>query len=156
MNWNPENADPAVGSYMPALRWVLERTTGAILELGGGYFSSPLVHEEFHSGRAAITYEYDAEWAHELGLRFDQPITQHFDQLAEMDWDIVLIDCEGWNRLPFFVALKPRADTFIIHDSQDPWIPEEAMRGFRYRYDFDDNPRTTMLSRTIDVAKFGG
>lgn len=156
VDWTPETADPAVGSFMPALRWVCERTTGPILELGGGYFSTPYLHELFKAGRPVVTYEFDMKWARELGMRFDQPITPHFDTVAPLDWSVVLIDCEGWNRQPFFNQLAPLTGTFVIHDSQDPWIdPATFPPDFIYRRDVDENPRTTLLSRTVDVREFG-
>jgi hypothetical protein len=151
MTWEPETANPAVGSFMPYLRWAVERTTGPVLELGGGYFSSPYLHELFTGGRPACTYEYDPKWAHELGLRFNQPITSHFDTVAPLEWDVVLVDCEGWNRREFLEALRAKTQVFVVHDSQDPWVPEEVLGSFTYRLDVDIDPRTTLVSNVIDV-----
>lgn len=158
MKWEPENADPAVGTFMPALRWVVERTDGPILELGGGYFSTPYLHEQTPE-RLVVTYEgWSSEWMKLLAQRFMSPRHVFISDMKDCltyGWSVVLVDCEGWNRLPFFRLWKTIGDTFVIHDSQDPWIPEEELRGFEYRYDFDDNPRTTLLSRTLDVREFG-
>jgi hypothetical protein len=148
--WEPEHADPNVGSFMPAFRWVVERTDGPILELGGGYFSTPFLAEQHRSGRLVCTYEFDASWAEQLRARFPHRIT---DVLPQGHWSVVLVDCEGWSRLPYFRALAPRADVFVVHDSQDPWIPEGEYERYTYRADLDENPRTTVVSSLLDVRE---
>lgn len=148
MNWEPNQADPAVGSFLPALRWVCEHTDGPILELGGGYFSTPYLNELFKQGRPVTTYEFDPEWASELRYRFNHRIT---DELPYGHWSVVLVDNEGWNREPYFKALAPRTDVFVVHDSQDPWIDDGLFARYFYRRDLGDNPRTTVVSDLLDV-----
>ena len=151
MNWEPENANPVVGSFLPWLKWALTQTSGPVLELGGGYFSSPVVHEAFKFGRSAVTYEYDPVWAHVLSERFTQPITPDFELVADLEWDVVLVDCEGWNRLAFVEALRPRTKVFVIHDSQDPWVPDTVLDSFQFRADRELDPRTTLVSDVLDI-----
>lgn len=148
MNWQPETADPNVGSFLPALEWVCERTDGPILELGGGYFSTPYLASWHERGRLVATYEFDASWAEELRDRFHHRIT---DILPGGHWSVVLVDCEGWSRKPYFQALEPRTDVFVIHDSQDPWIPDGFYDRYAYRKDTGDNPRTTIISNLLNV-----
>lgn len=152
MKWDPESAHQEYGSFMSGLKWAVEETSGPVLELGGGYFSTPYLHELFVGGRKVITYEFDLTWANELGKRFNQPITTHFDQVLGLDWDVVLIDCEGWNRLKFLEGLRALTRVFVIHDSQDHWIPEEVLGSFFHRYDYDSDPRTTLVSDVLDVT----
>lgn len=151
MNWDPGSANPAVGSFMPWFEWALERTTGPVLELGGGYFSSPAVHRAYKSGREAWTYEYDEAWAVELRQRFSQPVVTDFAELPNIEWDVVLVDGEGWNRWLFLDSLRPLTLLFVVHDSQDPWIPEEVLSSFKYRTNRETDPRTTLVSDTLDV-----
>lgn len=148
MNWEPEQADPAVGSFLPALEWVCERTDGPILELGGGYFSTPYLASWHARGRMVVTYEFDPSWAEELRDRFQHRIT---DTLPQGHWAVALIDCEGWSREPYFKALQYRTEVFVVHDSQDDWIPAHLLDRYRYRRDLDENPRTTVVSDLLDV-----
>ena len=153
MNWDPGSANLAVGSFMPWFEWAVERTAGPVLELGGGYFSSPLVSGLWNAGRQAYTYEYDPEWAAELRQRFKQPIRQDFNDLPSLEWDVVLIDCEGWNRWLFFDELRPRTRVFVVHDSQDPWIPADVFTSFKYHTNREEDPRTTLVSDVLDVRR---
>lgn len=141
---------------MPALQWACENTTGPILELGGGYFSTPFLHSLALDQRDVLTYEYDPHWRQELEERFESlfhKITGEFIDAAWRPWSVVLIDCEGWSRVPFFKALRQYAGVMCIHDSQDDWIPEELLASYRYRKDFGEEPRTTLLSDTVDVTR---
>lgn len=151
MNWDPESANPVTGSHLPWFEWACSVTDGAVLELGGGYYSTPLVASLSKAGRRVCTYEYDPEWAAELRQRFDHLIVGDFPDIPERSWDVVLIDCEGWNRYPFLDDLRASARIFVIHDSQDHWIGASVLNSFEYRVDREKDPRTTLVSDTFDL-----
>lgn len=148
MKWEPENAGADYGTFMPGLVWAVENTQGPILELGGGYHSTPYL-----AGlpRQLWTHEHDIDWLLVLKQQFTHPIVAEFESLPKKGWSVVLVDGYGWTRQEQFDALD--AEVFVIHDTQDPWITEESMNKFAYRYDFGDVPRTTLLSNTMDVAR---
>jgi hypothetical protein len=152
VKWEPETADPKVGSFMPGLRWAVEHTTGPILELGAGYFSTPYL---WGTLRPVVTYEHDSEWATLIeenvpGL-FATLVTE-FEDVPVQNWAVVLVDGYGWDRARLFEQLKPRTTVFVVHDTQDPWVPENAMVSFAYRFDFDEDPRTTVVSNVRPVV----
>lgn len=134
---------------MTGLRWAVDHTEGPILELGAGYFSTPYLAE---SGRKVLTYEYLEEWRHLFEDRFPHiTITGDEQEIPLTRWAVVLIDCEGWERQNFFNRLCGKTDVFVIHDTQDNWITD--LSGFKYRYDYDENPQTTLLSDVVDVRE---
>lgn len=143
---------------MPGLRWVIERTAGPVLELGAGYFSTPYLHTLKNARGMVVSYEYDPAWAREVERIYgavNHWVVTDFDLIPLRAWGVVLIDCEGWNRQRFFNELAPRTMTFVLHDTQDPWIDEVTIpRDFIFRHDFGDSPRTTLVSRALDVTKF--
>ena len=152
MKWEPEKADSAVGSFLPGLQWAVEATTGPILELGAGYFSTQYL---WATGRPVVTYEHDPEWAELIrenvpGL-FAELVTD-FEDVPIQDWAVVLVDGYGWTRLELFDAVAPRTEILVCHDTQDPWVPEEVLNSFKYRFDFDENPRTTLVSNIQPVG----
>src|SRR5687768_2331676 len=117
MKWEPESADPSVGSFMPGLIWAVEHTSEAILELGAGYFSTTYLATL--SGRDIISYEWDTTWAEAVKEQF--PHLNVVSELPEGRFSVVLVDCEGWNRLDFLRILRWRTQIFVLHDSQDHW-----------------------------------
>lgn len=158
MKWDPGTPDPAVGSFMPGLRWAVEHTAGPVLELGTGYFSTPYLAGL--QGRRVASYEYDPEFAADVRQEFPGLcVAEKFEDVPSLPWSVVLVDCEGWNRAPFFAALLPEAPgaTFVIHDSQDPWIEEKLLQHFQYRHSFGGpgEPRTTLVSAVLDVRRCG-
>ena len=152
MKWEPDKADPKVGSFMPGLVWAVDHTEGPILELGAGYFSTPYL---WGTGRPVVTYEHDPEWATLIEANvpgFFTTLVTDFQDVPEQDWAVVLVDGYGWDRQKFFDALVERTGVFVVHDTQDPWISEEAMSQFKYRFDFGEDPRTTILSQVLPIA----
>ncbi len=50
------------GSHIPILVTVLNHTNGDILELGSGYYSTPVIHQYASKDRNVITVESDGKW----------------------------------------------------------------------------------------------
>lgn len=152
MKWEPEGANPDYGSFMPGLEWAVQKTTGPILELGAGYFSTPYLHA---LQRTIITYEYDPDFADQVEALFGGEghwVISTFDEVPDIPFSVVLLDCEGWSRQKFFDRVRARTEVFVVHDTQDPWVKWEP---FKYQHSFGENPRTTLLSETLDVAVCG-
>lgn len=148
MRWEPETADPKVGSFLPYLKWAVQNTRGPILELGSGYFSTTYLAS---TGRELVTYEFDPVWAEAVREEFSHKVVTDFARVPLLRWAVALVDCEGWSRHKFFRNVE--ANVFVLHDSQDPWIPESAFAKFVYRADFDQDPRTTLVSNILDVRQ---
>lgn len=126
MNVITEAEQMAWGSHQPALMECIAKTTGAVLELGIGYFSTPLLHHYCEaSGRTLVSVEADAEWYksfrhYESGMH--TLILAEYDdiipKLAQRPWSVVLIDNSpgGARRAKDFTTLWPNSEYVVIHD----------------------------------------
>lgn len=153
MTWPIGRADERVGSFMPWLRAAVVATEGPILELGAGHFSTPYLAEfASQTDREFWTYEYDSEWA-EAARKVSPNIAEKPSEIPDRQWSVVLVDCEGWARRAFVYKLRPRTDIFVIHDTQDAWVPEDVLATFQYRFDSDEEPRTSVVSDFNEISK---
>ena len=157
MNFTPDYR--RWGTHLPLLRWAVENTSGAVLELGAGNYSTPYLSSVAKRGRSVMTVEYDYGWRmaseekyasanHEF--RYHMPMQGLFD--------VVLVDQGPKRRRGSIEYLRPRVRYFVVHDTE----PEEEMRyelapvleSFRYRFDdrLEDMPQTTIVSDTDEIA----
>jgi hypothetical protein len=151
VTWPIGRADPAVGSFLPWLIAAAAATDGPILELGAGHFSTPwLASYAAETKREVWTYEYDSVWA-EAARRINPNVAEKPSEIPDRQWSVVLVDCEGWTRRAFVYKLRARTEVFVIHDSQDPWVPEDVLASFQYRVDSEDEPRTSVVSDSSDI-----
>lgn len=149
-------------THIPVLLACLRRTTGPILELGSGWFSTPILNA-FAVGRLARTVEADPRWFPVVApVCTHQPATKHDHQIvfvpdyqqAPVDdhlWSVVLIDHEPPARRGVDVArLHGKCQLLIAHDSQhDAYGYGPAFERFKYRFTFDRLvPWTTVVSDT--------
>jgi predicted O-methyltransferase YrrM len=154
-------------THFPVLIKLAQMTTGPILELGSGIFSTPLLHWLcFRDKRRLLTIEsykhyldfankFKTDW-HEV--RFLDP---RKEPVIEENFSIVFIDhspkkprTRGSDALLF----KDKAAFIVLHDAgedghkkygYDILYPE-----FKYRYDWKGCwPATTVLSNKQDISK---
>lgn len=118
------------GSHLPALAACLARSTGPVLELGGGHFSTPFLHAFcISSGRPLITVETDATWKMRFadcleiqGHEFmDGPYRKVIDELVGylgIRFGVAFIDQSpgGQERAISFQKLAPASDYVVVHD----------------------------------------
>jgi len=137
----------------------IQATDGAVLEMGSGFFSTPLLHwlcAERH--RLLITYEDNLEyfnfanrfksWNHRV--RF----TPDWNIKIDRHYSVALIDQTTKYRASVALALKDSVDYIILHDSQaeDHYKYHRLWGHFKYRYDYKDHyPWTTVLSNFNDL-----
>ncbi len=134
-------------THMPTLLACLQHTSGPVLELGSGWFSTPVL-SAFATDRLVRTVETDRDW-HGLVSRIctNQPITPHRHQIvfvpdyeeapiSDQDWAIVLLDHEPPPRRGVdALRLRDRCRLMIGHDSQHPaYGYAEAFDTFKYRF----------------------
>ena len=156
---------PHWGSFQPILIEIMRKTSGDVLELGMGSFSTPLLHSLcLDMERNLVSYENDKVYC-DMHKNFRKPHhTIHFVK----DWNDVNISDRAWSVA--FVDHKPaerrkeevrklanNTQYVLIHDSQ----PEED-RFYKYseiyplfKYKFDYNkiiPQTTVLSNFEDLS----
>ena len=162
------NVSLAYGTHLPCLIKAFEKTTGNILELGTGLFSTPylrymcILHD-----RKLTSYENYKEW-YDFILKYYKLNNNHdlyfIDEYKnapiDRSWDIVLIDqTPDSSRTEEIIRLKDRAKYIIIHDanpSNDKVTHYSKIYPlFKYRTDWiGDNNRATVLSNIVSLEDF--
>lgn len=154
-------------THFPALIKAMQNTTGTIIELGTGLFSTPLLHWlNFDSGRKVVSFESYKHY-YDFAKGFE---TENHKIVFIKDWDdlpleskygVVFIDhsipgrahTRGDDALKF----KDIADLVVLHDAgadSNPKYGYEAIYPqFKYRWDWNGcYPSTTVLSNVIDIS----
>lgn len=160
----PRHFKPSDGSHLPILVKLVMMTDGPILELGTGFFSTPMLHWLCaEKRRKLVSYDssekfievaknYIADF-HEIHLVADWSkinISEH--------WSIVLVDhAPGQQRKVEMARVANNADYVIVHDSEprnDKYYHySEVAPLYKYRYDYDKvYPHTSVFSNIKDLS----
>lgn len=163
------NVSIRYSTFLPILMEVVNRTSGDVLELGGGVFSTPVLHWMCETKkRNLLTVENDKKW-----IRFLQQYyrTDHhkflyvddWDQAEDAinkEWDVVLVDhSPSERRIEEIKKLANRAKFIVAHDSQ-PWKDHQYQYStiyplFKYKLDFNIvDYQTVLLSNFVDLKDF--
>lgn len=125
----PDNTYDALawGSHLPALLGCLGATSGRVLELGVGHFSTPALHAYCGAAkRDLVSLESNVAWFQYFASKFE--LKNHVFRLAEFEetgyskcrtcWSVALIDNSpgGERRKKDFAALLPVSDFVVVHD----------------------------------------
>jgi len=157
--------NPAWGSHMPVLVKIMEISSGPVLELGMGAFSTPLLHMLcFNKGRKLHSYEGDQRYFDMHGnfrSDFHQiDFAEDWDKIniEDTQWGVAFVDHEANRRSPEVKRLVSNAKYVIIHDSDpdcDKYYNFSSIYPlFQYRFDYTKaKPHTTVLSNFIDVSQ---
>lgn len=165
MSQNNKDLHGQWGTHLPILTRIMDMTDGAVLELGTGVWSTPVL--DFmcrESKRKLVSYDNDPDWFEPNKKQWqsdfhDIKIVEDWDK-ADIDnthWSVVLVDHKPAKRR--FVDIKRLANNanfILIHDSEPEsdkffkysWI----YKHFKYRFDYTKcRPNTTVLSNFIDL-----
>jgi hypothetical protein len=159
---------------MPVLMAAIERTSGDVLELGPGVFSTPYLHWMCkRKKRALMTIENNEMWFnfcrkyYRYGSR--DSLYHRFifvkdwdeaDKYINKKWDVVLVDhSPSERRVEEIKKLAHLAQYIIIHDADDHqdkhYHYSTIYNLFKYRFDFREvEPGTTILSNFVDLNDF--
>ena len=156
------------GTHLPCLIKAMEKTTGDVLELGMGVFSTPYLHYKcMLSGRKLVSYENFKEWMqffekykyanplHEINF-----IEKYSDAPIMKQWDLVLIDqTPDSSRAEEVKRLANVAKYIVIHDSNgnmdSNYHYSEIYPLFKYKTVWDkDSNHATVLSNFVDLVDF--
>jgi len=154
------------GSHIPLLVRAFTLSTGDVLELGTGYFSTAILRWLCEmSGRTLYSYETSNEWW-KRATREKAPFHKvfkidNFDE-AKIDrhWGLVFVDHSPVRRRKVEIErLANLADYIVIHDTNPQF--EKAYRYskiwplFKNRYDFTKYyPHTSVVSNFYSLEKF--
>lgn len=160
----PYYFEPA--THFPVLMKLVRETTGPILELGTGFYSTTYLHYACApTKRPLVSYDHWGKWARPA-KQFESDFHQvhelrNFDYAdIERPWTIAFVDHGPLARRKVDAArLANYAQYVVIHDT-DPKYEHyyqfsEIFHLFKYRYDFTAlSPHTSVLSNFIDVRDF--
>lgn len=145
------------GSHLPVLYKLLQATDGAVLELGAGWNSTPLLYWICKvEGREFQSYENDKEWINALQYPVKYASDWEWvDGVGEF-WSIALVDHKpARKRRSSAKKLKDRARFVVLHDSELANHPAYKYTPiydeFKYRYEYKKTtPHTMVLSNFED------
>ena len=155
----------SVASHLPLLTRVFDRSSGDVLEIGTGYFSTLLLHWlATISERHVYSYESSQGWYdrakkheseyHHIVLCKDWA-SADFDQRR---WGLVFVDHRPEDRRHVEIErLAHLADYIVIHDTVPEWDARyqygKIWHLFKYRYDYTRLwPYSTVVSNFYDVS----
>ena len=154
-------------THFPVLMEAMRRTTGPVLELGVGLYSTPLLHWLcYPSGRKLVSYDSSVQWAHThrdyvRGAHELQYVNSFDDAPIEQPWDVAFVDHSPAERRAVDIRrLAPWAQYVVVHDTEGrldkSYQFSDIYPLFKYRYEFNKagTPYTTVLSNFHDVATF--
>lgn len=115
------------GSHLPALVAAVGASTGPVVELGVGHFSTPALHAMCAAlGRVLFSVEQDPARARKfvrMDSRFHKTIVSEYaaflaDDTQPNRWGVAFIDHSpgGASRAEAFRLLIPRASYVVVHD----------------------------------------
>lgn len=152
-------------THMPVLMQALAKTTGDVLELGIGPFSTPLLHWACYGKRKLVSYESSNQYykmneafkdaGHEIHL-----VSDFEDADIEKPWGLAFIDHDpALRRKEDIRRLANYATMIVVHDTQGrddhSYKFSEIYPLFKYRFIFDkERPHTTVLSNFVDLKDF--
>ncbi len=159
-----------MGSHLPLLIRAVENSTGPILEVGGGDFSTPMLDMLCRKEkRLFITFETFLSWYEKLkGYKSDYHKIIHIDNcqeihthpvIANQPWGVVFIDQKpAYSRRFSAQYFADKAKYVILHDSEpeqeNHYKYNRIYSQFKYRYNYTAIvPHTTVLSNFEDVSE---
>lgn len=163
------NVSIRYSTFLPVLMEAMKRTTGDVLELGPGVFSTPVLHWLCHEQkRNLLTIETDPKWSRFCNKYYRTQYHKHlqvddWDQAKDAilkEWDVVLVDHSPSERRVKEIALLANlAKYIVVHDSdlEKEWgyHLSTIYPLFKYKYDFKEvEPATTVLSNFVNLEDF--
>ncbi len=152
-------------THVPLLVRMFDKTEGDVLEMGTGYYSTPVLAWLCElSGRNLYSYESKMKWYAKV-VRKAKPFhkiifCQNWDEAdIERHWGLAFIDHGPNKRRQIDIRrLANHADIIVIHDTEPECEKDYNYSSifslFKYRVDFTKyKPWTSAVSNFIDVSK---
>jgi len=155
----------ANGTHYCLLAAIVHQTTGSVVELGVGHYSTPMLHFMCQN-REVVSIETNAEWHNYFSSLFakgshkfeftNENLISNVLKNYTRKWDVAFVDHGPEQDRPRCVELlRNRAKYIVVHDSE-PNAVAYGWNGifdtFKYKYywDFYGNG-TTIVSETEEI-----
>jgi len=152
------------GTHLAPLIATVRKTSGSILELGMGVFSTPFLHYiAVLDNRRVVSVENFKDWSEFFFSKYSHKnheikvIPSWGDLDVNGNWDVVLVDqTPDLARIEAVKKLADKARYIIIHDStpkyESHYHYSEIYPLFKYRKDWTlDRNHATVLSNFVDL-----
>jgi len=152
------------GSHLPMLLRAWDLSTGEVLELCTGRYSTTVLNWlAAMSGRHVTSYETDPayyEWSTRMNNTYHSiQLLKSWDEAdLERPWGVVLVDhAPGDRRWKEVLRLVDWADYIVLHDSKDRRCGYgRVYPRFKWIYHYKKlNPWTTVVSNKVSLENFG-
>jgi len=157
--------NPLRGSHLPVLVRALKATTGPVVELGAGMYSTPFLHAMCEAEeRKLVTFENDSEY-YGWATAFKSPLhdvckVDEWDDvdLASVRWTVAFVDHAPNDRRWKEVVRLTHAEYVVCHDSNVRWMRkynyDKAYPLFKYQKQYrEKHPNTVVLSNSHPVEQ---
>lgn len=155
--------DSGYSTHMPSLIRTVQTTDKPVMELGGGVYSTPLLHwlcEE--QGLELTTYENDPR-CFEFCQHFESPthkvifVNDWSDVPMDKHFGVIFIDhAPDIQRGRDAIKFKDNADYIVMHDTGSPtkFGYKDVWEHFRYKLHWTHrHPFTTIVSNFINLKE---
>jgi len=153
------------GSHLPILMKLFPITTGSILELGCGMYSTSYLHWAcYGSKRRLLTCEHNHDYFKFLReCENDYHEIRYVDDWDSVDlsepWSIAFVDHAPSGRREHEIRRLAHADYVVAHDTQNREVRKYGYHRifglFKYRHKFNEvMPNTSIFSNKHDVRNF--
>ena len=156
---NTDQRDYLYGSHIPALIDALSVTTGPVVEIGSGFYSTPFLHWWcWSTKRPLTTYEQDPafyQWAKQFANDYHTVV--HVANYDDMDlspkWSVALVDNPVERRRKEMVRLR-HAQYVVLHDSNRKFAQQpRRIRGYRYRKVYAHPEASTTVFSNVNAPR---
>ena len=141
-------------THLEALAWAVSHTHGTVVELGAGWYSTPMLHGLCEGRRHLITIDHDPEWLGRFSSYISDWHTLSVDpdfRLPDIPIDVVLVDHGNAATRGRSIREATKARYIVVHDTEDesavtyPGVRDE-LATFTFRRDFTSLvPHTTVV-----------
>jgi hypothetical protein len=148
-----------MSTHNPMLIKTLAMSTGPVLEIGAGYFSTPLLHWLCKmQNRMLITYENNPEYF-ELAKKFQSKghktrLIKNWDDMPLAHYGVVFVDHAPKERRIVDIEKFQDSDFLVIHDTEraDLYGYDKVWPLFKYRFEWQECvPYTSVVSKKFPI-----
>ena len=143
-------------THLPALARAVHKLGGPVLELGAGWYSTPMIRALCDD---VTTLENYGNWVSELsGVCGNSKIIQTQDfyrdtlPYLKKPWQIVFVDCDTAEQRVWAVSQLSNTVCIVGHDTENSyWAPCLAQFKYVKHWKFQ-TPHTSYMSNVLDVS----
>jgi hypothetical protein len=160
----------ATATHAPVTAAMIQRTTGPVLEVGVGHFSTPFFHFMCQGDRELVSVDTDDAWIDFIQQRFNSPNHRYYCTDLELisekffgdpgykdkRWGLAFVDCSPeTDRRVCIELLRTRADYIVVHDSEPlatVYLWGDLFNSFKYQFYYDTyHNGTTVISDVKEI-----